>query len=635
MRTPVYSTRFKEEYKLMQIMAFDKTKIDDVIRNLIDGTLRHSQNVDNELKGDYTGYRVCDIDAGWVLIYKISESEVTLLRTGIYSDLLMSKPRLFPIGNSGLKSVVRHGFLQRKSLVYPVIAAMFAVFFITAFSLVRNIESNESLDSGFAYNFETIAEVNFVPEIKLASFDRHNIRIITEFGNYSLTNNLEIEYQKNIIERIEYVKQTARSRFAPPNHRFTVNVVNFATVPINITYSSGLNIFNYYPFYEYLNGINVFVAFNGKLPIWICSGLEDYLFSNGDITRLSAEEIKRMLTAYKGEVRPAFGDAWFIPGFFEGQCLDESRVIAYSIVSLLTESGEIYSLIYSGLNNRDDFIRKSNIFMNQLLGDSFTDTGAYYFYTYGNGLAIYTSQARYEYSSFRHEFQDSIWTYANFSDFTRYMEESLEFIKEFLEVDELCRRLIVELNGHRRNNFPPNVYQGGRTIVNFVNDLGPAAFTHNAMHTLLHLTGETGAPSSFFANGLAEFVAILFDEQYDGPIRYYSKASAYYSIIMAENFVRMSEYNEARTTWQISLDNVHAFTATSLLGRASGVAHAEAASFVNYLYYIYGREKLLEAQRANFRFDRVREIYGKSLADLSEGWMRHIWPDGVPEWWFG
>jgi mRNA interferase YafQ len=45
------------------------------------------QNVDHNLSGDYSGYRECHVSPDWLLIYKQSETELLLYRTGTHSDL--------------------------------------------------------------------------------------------------------------------------------------------------------------------------------------------------------------------------------------------------------------------------------------------------------------------------------------------------------------------------------------------------------------------------------------------------------------------------------------------------------------------------------------------------------------------
>ena len=42
---------------------------------------------DHPLKGNYKGYRDCHIEPDWLLIYRYTETELQLTRTGTHSDI--------------------------------------------------------------------------------------------------------------------------------------------------------------------------------------------------------------------------------------------------------------------------------------------------------------------------------------------------------------------------------------------------------------------------------------------------------------------------------------------------------------------------------------------------------------------
>ena len=46
-----------------------------------------SSNRDHLLIGDYKDHRECHISPDWLLIFQVSESELTLVRTGSHSEL--------------------------------------------------------------------------------------------------------------------------------------------------------------------------------------------------------------------------------------------------------------------------------------------------------------------------------------------------------------------------------------------------------------------------------------------------------------------------------------------------------------------------------------------------------------------
>ena len=88
MKTPVYSTRFKKEYKLSQKRGLDIRKLDKILADLANEIPLPPQNKDHDLIGNYVGCRECHIQGDWLLIYKYQgDSEIVFLRTGTHSDL--------------------------------------------------------------------------------------------------------------------------------------------------------------------------------------------------------------------------------------------------------------------------------------------------------------------------------------------------------------------------------------------------------------------------------------------------------------------------------------------------------------------------------------------------------------------
>jgi mRNA interferase YafQ len=88
LRKPVYSTRFKKEYKLSQKRGMDIVKLDRILANLVTGAPLPPHNKDHDLIGNYSGCRECHIQGDWLLIYKYQDdNEIIFLRTGTHSDL--------------------------------------------------------------------------------------------------------------------------------------------------------------------------------------------------------------------------------------------------------------------------------------------------------------------------------------------------------------------------------------------------------------------------------------------------------------------------------------------------------------------------------------------------------------------
>ena len=58
-----------------------------VIALLADENILPDKYKDHSLKGNFERYRECHVRADWLLIYKTTQTEVILTRTGTHSDL--------------------------------------------------------------------------------------------------------------------------------------------------------------------------------------------------------------------------------------------------------------------------------------------------------------------------------------------------------------------------------------------------------------------------------------------------------------------------------------------------------------------------------------------------------------------
>jgi mRNA interferase YafQ len=65
----------------------DLEKIKAVIDLLVAGEPLPPKNRDHKLGGNWIGRRDCHVEPDWILIYKLTEDELLLERTGTHSDL--------------------------------------------------------------------------------------------------------------------------------------------------------------------------------------------------------------------------------------------------------------------------------------------------------------------------------------------------------------------------------------------------------------------------------------------------------------------------------------------------------------------------------------------------------------------
>jgi mRNA interferase YafQ len=79
--------QFKKDVKLMQKRGKDLGKIKAVIDLLLAREPLPPKNRDHQLSGNWIGRRDCHIGPDWILIYRLTEQELLLERTGTHSDL--------------------------------------------------------------------------------------------------------------------------------------------------------------------------------------------------------------------------------------------------------------------------------------------------------------------------------------------------------------------------------------------------------------------------------------------------------------------------------------------------------------------------------------------------------------------
>ncbi len=87
MLTPVFENTFKKDIKRLQKRGKNMDKLKAVIDKLLNNQPLENKYKDHALIGNWKGYRDCHIEPDWLLIYKITENYLYLVRTGSHSDL--------------------------------------------------------------------------------------------------------------------------------------------------------------------------------------------------------------------------------------------------------------------------------------------------------------------------------------------------------------------------------------------------------------------------------------------------------------------------------------------------------------------------------------------------------------------
>jgi mRNA interferase YafQ len=89
MRTPVYATQFRKDYKRCQKRGYVMQKLIDVMSDLENEIPLSPQLKEHPLLGEYAGSLECHLEPDWLAIYEIDDEikEVYFVRTGTHSDL--------------------------------------------------------------------------------------------------------------------------------------------------------------------------------------------------------------------------------------------------------------------------------------------------------------------------------------------------------------------------------------------------------------------------------------------------------------------------------------------------------------------------------------------------------------------
>lgn len=82
-----YSTRFKKDFKTCVKRGYRMSLLQQAIDTLRIPAPLPPKNKDHNLSGNYAGYRECHIEPDWLLIYKQTDNELRLNRTGTHADL--------------------------------------------------------------------------------------------------------------------------------------------------------------------------------------------------------------------------------------------------------------------------------------------------------------------------------------------------------------------------------------------------------------------------------------------------------------------------------------------------------------------------------------------------------------------
>ena len=81
------TTQFKKDLKTCSKRNYNLALLNTVIDILRTPAPLPNTYLDHPLRGNYNGWRECHIAPDWLLVYKISEDDLILNRTGTHADI--------------------------------------------------------------------------------------------------------------------------------------------------------------------------------------------------------------------------------------------------------------------------------------------------------------------------------------------------------------------------------------------------------------------------------------------------------------------------------------------------------------------------------------------------------------------
>jgi mRNA interferase YafQ len=82
-----YTNQFKKDFKRLQKQRKNLVFLKEVIAKLVNEQVLDEILRDHPLLGNYVGTRECHLEPDWLLIYRIEDQDLFLVRTGSHAEL--------------------------------------------------------------------------------------------------------------------------------------------------------------------------------------------------------------------------------------------------------------------------------------------------------------------------------------------------------------------------------------------------------------------------------------------------------------------------------------------------------------------------------------------------------------------
>ena len=83
----IYTSQFKKDFKKIKKQQKKLSKLTVLIEKLLTHQILEQKYKDHSLSGKWNNHRDCHIEPDWLLLYRITNDELILERTGSHSDL--------------------------------------------------------------------------------------------------------------------------------------------------------------------------------------------------------------------------------------------------------------------------------------------------------------------------------------------------------------------------------------------------------------------------------------------------------------------------------------------------------------------------------------------------------------------
>ena len=87
MLNPFRTTQFKRDVKLAAKRGRNMSKIKAIMTKIIKQESLDPKHKNHKLTGNYKEHWECHIEPDWLLVYRLTNTEVIFARTGTHSDL--------------------------------------------------------------------------------------------------------------------------------------------------------------------------------------------------------------------------------------------------------------------------------------------------------------------------------------------------------------------------------------------------------------------------------------------------------------------------------------------------------------------------------------------------------------------